>query len=522
MLVINEKNVKSKSTDNDETKITDSTHLLHSEDTETVRLLGESTQDTVKSPGPRHFFRHSFVLSLGIFLLVIAFTITQHGVLNQYVYFYFHKHYFGNLSFQVNPTEKSYCKANNVSSDITEAENKIQVLASQFLIYTSLALFIPPVLGNLFFATLSDTYGRKPFIVLPIAGAFLRYVLFVIGIHYEVNLYWLIVFLLVEGATGGLFSLLSVALSYVADITEPGDNRVFLLVIIEVCAGVGGLVGSLSSGYLIRALGFTISTLISTICVFLSVLIIGLFLPESLPHEVKLISKRLQICDKLKGVTTFYTSNRYGKGTQWRYVFSILVGICVQLGLQGKASVETLYQLNAPFCWDSVLIGWFIAIRITFAYIVGLVLLRLLQRCISIEFCGVIGAASHASSFFLEAFAEKSFEMFFVPVVGFGSAMIGPIMKGFMSKMTPADKQGTLFAGIGMADSLCNIIGITVGNAVYSATVAKMRGFVFLMFAGISTVAVILIFILWLAGRIGGSKDMTYTEKEIVVDPEEK
>ncbi|XP_062567328.1 proton-coupled folate transporter-like [Saccostrea cucullata] len=517
--------MKSKSTANDETKIPDSRQQLDSTDSESAPLLEESTQNNegdVKSHGTRRFFRHCFVLSLGLVLLVIAFTILQLGVLNQYVYFYFHKYYFGNLTFQFEPSDKSYCKANNVSSDIKDAENKIQVLASQFLIYTSLVLFIPPILGNLFFATLSDTYGRKPFIILPIVGSFLRCVLFVIGIHYEINLYWLIVFLLVEGATGGLFSLLSVALSYVADITEPGDSRIFLLVIIEVSAGVGGLIGSLSSGYLIRTFGFTISALISTICVFLSILIMGLFLPESLPHEIKSKSKRLQFCDKLKGLTTFYTSNRYGKGTQWRYVFSILIVICVHLGTQGKSSVETLYQLNAPFCWNSVLLGWFLAIRIAFAYIIGLVLLRLLQRCISNEFCGLIGAVSHASSFLLEAFAEESFEMFLVPVVGFGSAMIGPIMKGLMSKMTPADKQGTLFAGIGMTESFCNIIGVTVSNAVYSATVADMRGFVFLMFAGISTVAVILIFILWLAGVVGGSKDMTYEEKEIVVDPEEK
>lgn len=52
---------------------------------------------------------------------------------------------------------------------------------------------------------------------------------------------------------------------------------------------------------------------------------------------------------------------------------------------------------------------------------------------------------------------------------------------------------GTLFAGMGMIDSFITIVGTTVSSAVYSATVTYFRGFVFLMFAGISCVAVILI-----------------------------
>lgn len=44
-----------------------------------------------------------------------------------------------------------------------------------------------------------------------------------------------------------------------------------------------------------------------------------------------------------------------------------------------------------------------------------------------------------------------------------------------------------------MLDSVCSILGTTVSNAVYSATVADFRGFVFLMFAGISSIAVVLI-----------------------------
>ncbi|XP_062567330.1 proton-coupled folate transporter-like [Saccostrea cucullata] len=495
---------------------------------ETAPLLGNSDlpheDATARQTGTRYFVFRCFVLFSGVGLLVVAFTILQLGVLNQYVYFAYHKKYFPNISYNSREMQKSYCNNSVNASSGTEEElrNKIQILASQFMIYTSLALFIPPIFGVFFLSTLSDTYGRKPFIVIPVFGAVVRSALFVVGIHYELELYWFIVFLLVEGVTGGLYCQVTVSLSYVADITKSGDKRILLLVVLEIIAGFGALLGTLSSGYLIRAFGFEVPAIISTLCVLLALLLFGFFLPESLPPEFKSRSKNINICDKLKGVWEFYTSDKYGKGTQWRYVFSLLILICVQLGVLGRSNVETLYQLNKPFCWSSVLLGWFMGIRITSSYILGALLIRILQCCVSVEFIALVGASSHMVAFILEAIADESFELFLVPVVGFGSAMIAPLMKGFMSKMTPADKQGTLFAGVGMSDTFCSIVGTTLSNAVYSATVTDMRGIVFLMFAGISAVAVILIIVLWIAGRVGGGTTTGYEEEtEIIFKPEE-
>lgn len=77
-----------------------------------------------------------------------------------------------------------------------------------------------------------------------------------------------------------------------------------------------------------------------------------------------------------------------------------------------RTSVETLYELNKPFCWNSVLLGWFMGLRIISSYVIGLVLIRVLQCCVSVEFIALIGALSHMGAFILEAFAEESYELF--------------------------------------------------------------------------------------------------------------
>ena len=390
------------------------------ESPETAPLLGgppechdEDTKALNKRGGRAQFLKSCFVLSSGLFLLVVAFTIIQLGVLQQYVYYVYYKKYLPNVTYNSGEKQKSYCNnsANGTSAE-EQIQNKIQVLASQYMIYASLALYIPPIFGNFFLVTLSDTFGRKPFIIIPIFGALLRSALFVIGIHFELDLQWFILFLLIEGATGGLYCQITVCFSYIADITEKGDKLIFLLVIIEVIAGLGGLIGTLSSGYLIREFGFILPSFISSLCLLAALLLLGVFLPESLPPEFKSRSKRINFLSKFKGVWEFYISSKNGSGTRWRYVFSLLILICVQFGIQGRGNVETLYELNKPFCWNSVLLGWFMAVRILSSYIIGLVLIRVLRCCVSVEFIALVGATSHMAAFILEAFAERTFELF--------------------------------------------------------------------------------------------------------------
>lgn len=51
-------------------------------------------------------------------------------------------------------------------------------------------------------------------------------------------------------------------------------------------------------------------------------------------------------------------------------------------------------------------------LRIISSYVIGLVLIRVLQCCVSVEFIALIGATSHMVAFILEAFAEESYELF--------------------------------------------------------------------------------------------------------------
>jgi PCFT/HCP family folate transporter-like MFS transporter 1/3 len=74
-------------------------------------------------------------------------------------------------------------------------------------------------------ASFSDVYGRKSFFLAPLIGTFLKNTLCAIGIYFNFNIAYFIIFYAVEGCTGTWVSTLSMVYCYIADLTEPGKPR---------------------------------------------------------------------------------------------------------------------------------------------------------------------------------------------------------------------------------------------------------------------------------------------------------
>lgn len=71
-----------------------------------------------------------------------------------------------------------------------------------------------------------------------------------------------------------------------------------------------------------------------------------------------------------------------------------------------------------------------------------------------------------------------------------------------MSKMTPIEKQGTLFGSIAIVENICNLVGSVLGGAIYSATVSYYRGMAYLVLAGFMLIALILLLCLVILNRV--------------------
>ncbi|KAL5008134.1 hypothetical protein ScPMuIL_013715 [Solemya velum] len=81
-------------------------------------------------------------------------------------------------------------------------------------------------------------------------------------------------------------------------------------------------------------------------------------------------------------------------------------------------------------------------------------------------------------------------------VVGVGNVLPIALTKAIVSSLTPADKQGAIFASFAAVETFCHLCSGVIVNAVYSSTVDIFPGFVFLVLALCYVVSSILLVIL--------------------------
>ncbi|KAK3087328.1 hypothetical protein FSP39_004727 [Pinctada imbricata] len=487
----------------------------HQKDVEKEPLLDEEHVTSLPPP-PKTIPRSCYLICPVLLLQVFSYTIQQ-LVFVQYSYFIFTKTYFPNDTSNLTVlTQESTCARENSSEYEREAQSKIQALSSNLNIYVTLALAIPNIFSNLIIGSLSDVYGRKLFISIAMSGHFVKGVLLTLGTYFEINIYYFLLFSFIDGCTGSIMGTITAMLAFVADCTTPGKKRVIFITIIEMTLGLGALIGALVSGYIIKAFGYIIPNIFASGILALAVLIILCFLPETLNKKNK--SPKGSLRKKSYDIIKFYIHRESHEDNRCLYVICIGVVICMGLCNHGRTNVETLYQLNTPFCWTSVLVGWYLAIRLASQTIAGVILLRLFMMCIPDELIAMFGAISSSGSFIMEALATSSVQLILVPVVGVGSMITGPIVKGFMSKITPSNKQGTLFAGIGFVEAMNNLLGTLAFNSIYSATVGSYKTLVFYIMACISGLAVILLLILKIVNSFGNGRVKMATETLDVPD----
>jgi len=144
----------------------------------------------------------------------------------------------------------------------------MSALASVFAACTFLAA---PIFG-----ALSDRYGRKKILIISLLGSVIGYTLFGIG-----GALW-VLFLgrIIDGLTAGNISTL---FAYIADSTEP-QERTKWFSYIGAAMGIGCMIGPALGGPL-GAISITLPFFVTAGIMFLSIICIYFFLPESLSPE---------------------------------------------------------------------------------------------------------------------------------------------------------------------------------------------------------------------------------------------
>lgn len=306
-------------------------------------------------------------------------------------------------------------------------------LAMLLSVYSAVSFFMSPWWGRL-----SDKTGRKPVLLIGLAGFAISFLLF--GLAGD-QLWLMYISRLVGGAFSGAVTACAVA--YVADITTDED-RTKGMGLVGMSIGLGFVLGPALGG-IFSLWGLSVPFFVSSVLSFLCLIFTAKFLTESLSPEAR--SARTPD-HRVSRWTAFQGSLKY------LYILSFLVTFTL-------AGLETTFQLfqMAKIGVDSFQAGMmFFVSGIVGALIQGGVVRRHIkpgQEKIAIS----IGLLLSAAGFVLILFSNSVWTAaVYLSVFGAGNALIRPCVISLITQKTKVG-QGVATGLNSSMDSLGRIFG---------------------------------------------------------------
>ncbi|KAF2678100.1 tetracycline-efflux transporter-like protein [Lentithecium fluviatile CBS 122367] len=398
----------------------------------------------------------------------------------------------------------------------------VSARASLFLLYGNLCSGILAAITSPKLGALSDRYGRKKLLVLTTCGTLVGELLTILAAKYPevVHVNWILVGYAIDGLCGSFIVGMAIAHSYATDCTPPQKRNV-AFGYFHACLFTGIAVGPVVAGYLINArakyVGKTEAVLlvfyIALGCHVIFIILLGFVIPESLSkarqesarekhrEEVERLGPAADWINQLRSINILAPLRILwptGPGTssalRWNLILLAAVDTIMFGVAMGAMGVIVVY-VRMEFAWQELESGRFVSIVNSSRVLALLVLLPLVTRLVR----GKVGTKNQRNS------GSDLFDLsmirlaVFFDMLGFlgytlardgtvfilsgAVAAIGgigsPTLGSALTKHVPPDRVGQLLGATGLLHAFARVLGPTIFNGIYSATVASYRQTVF-------------------------------------------
>ena len=295
--------------------------------------------------------------------------------------------------------------ASNHSSPEYKLHTDIQQESAKWLLYVGLCSYIPALFSNLILGSYSDVLGRKFVFGICTVGNTLRCFIFTVVIHTKASLLFLLLGTLLDGVMGSFTVYFAVLFSYVSDITKPDRTRTLTIVFVELILGLTISISSFASGYFIRSKGFLYPMLTATILSAVTSICSILCLPETFPLRDRSGTKSC-IANVKRSAKFYVFSESQSRIKTCKYILLLLCFTFVAIPNMNRMTMEALYQLGRPFCWNPSKIGLYGTLRVACMSVVGIVVVCALKKCLKDDSIAAIGCVFGIASFIVEGLAS--------------------------------------------------------------------------------------------------------------------
>ncbi|MBT3067500.1 TCR/Tet family MFS transporter [Rhodoferax sp. U11-2br] len=338
---------------------------------------------------------------------------------------------------------------------VTHAESAAPYIGIMMALYAAMQFIFAPVLGSL-----SDRIGRRPVLLISLAGAAINYLFLALASNL-----WM---LLLGRAIAGLTSAnTSVATAYITDIS-PEDKRARRFGLLNAMFGIGFIIGPVLGGAL-GDYGLRLPFIAAAVLNTCNLLLAFFMLPESRAPSHQKID--LAALNPLRPLRWAFSEKRLLPITVIFFIFSAageVYGTC--WALWGNDT----FQWNG--LWIGLSLGTFgVCQTLAQAFLPGPAVKLLGER-------GTIltGIVSACMALIVMAFATQSWMIFAImPVFALGG--IGaPALQSLATRQVDESQQGQFQGVLASAVSLASIVCPLAFSSVYFAVKAQWPGAIWL------------------------------------------
>ena len=335
-------------------------------------------------------------------------------------------------------------------------------------IFSLCQLFASPITGKL-----SDRFGRKPLLIFSQTSTVIGFLL--LGI--ASNVWILIAARLVDGLLG---SNMTVAQAYISDVTTP-QQRTKSYSYSSAVFGAGLIFGPMISGVLLY-INFSAPFFFAAGVSLLSILLVIIFLPESITHKEDKISL------KLGNIIPIKDAKRFSKSVETRgilvaffiYGFGFFIFISTFAQFTTKQFKVTPQQITFYMTWIGVL-------RVLFQT----VLINPILKRVSENRILKLGIFALIFTMTFLIFINN-FWIVFIPIsfLAFGTGVARPILTSKLTKVVKREETGSLLGVNNSLNSVALVITPILGGLILDYLAPQILPL-------LSAIIFSLIFIIW-------------------------
>jgi MFS family permease len=403
------------------------------------------------------------------------------------------------------------CQTNDVSSR-----------TSLFILYASLISGVFAAVTSPKLGALSDRYGRKKLLVLTTGGVLVGEILTILAAKYPqtVDVHWILVGYAIDGLCGSFIVGMAIAHSYATDCTPPQKRNV-AFGYFHACLFTGIAIGPVLAGYLIKIrepiVGKSEAVLlifyIALGCHALFVILLWTIIPESLSasrqatarakHRAEKASlgpngdwiNQLRHMNLFRPLKILYPRGPGSSPALRRNLLLLAATDTIMFGVaMGAMGVITIY-VRLQFGWQEWETSKYVSIVNSCRVLGLLIILPLVTRLVrgkkgtkntpnsgsdNFDLFVIRAAILFDMLGYLGYSLVRNGDLFILSgaVASFGG-MGSPTLGSSLTKHVPPDRVGQLLGATGLLHAFARVVGPTIFNGIYSASVYGFRQTVF-------------------------------------------